>query len=124
MPKETRVKTKEERIRSERNRLNKQYRSLPAARKALAAGLVERAAFMRIELDDLEADLRANGWTEKFQQSPNCDPYDRARPQGQTFQSMSANYLKIIKQLDSLLPQEAAAVTTDDFDDFVDRRDD
>ena len=123
MPKETRVKTKEERIRSERNRLNKQYRSLPAARKALAAGLVERAAFMRIELDDLEADLRANGWTEKFQQSPNCDPYDRARPQGQTFQSMSANYLKIIKQLDSLLPQETAAVTTDDFDDFVDGRD-
>lgn len=123
MAKETRVKTKEERIRSERNRLNKQYRSLPAARKALAAGLVERAAFMRIELDDLEADLRANGWTEKFQQSPNCDPYDRARPQGQTFQSMSANYLKIIKQLDSLLPQETAAVTTDDFDDFVDGRD-
>ena len=124
MPKESRVKTKEERIRSERNRLNKQYRSLPAARKALAAGLVERAAFMRIELDDLEADLRANGWTEKFQQSPNCDPYDRARPQGQTFQSMSANYLKIIKQLDSLLPQETAAATTDDFDNFVDGRDD
>lgn len=123
MAKETRVKTKEERIRSEKNRLNKQYRSLPVARKALAAGLVERAAFMRVELDDLEADLRANGWTEKFQQSPNCAPYDRARPQGQTFQSMSANYLKIIKQLDSLLPQETAAVTTDDFDDFVDGRD-
>lgn len=124
MAKETRVKTKEERIRSEKNRLNKQYRSLPAARKALAAGLVERAAFMRIELDDLEADLRQNGWTEKFQQSPNCDPYDRARPQGQTFQSMSANYLKIIKQLDSLLPQETATANTDDFDDFVDGRDD
>lgn len=124
MAKETRVKTKEERIRSEKNRLNKQYRSLPAARKALAAGLVERAAFMRIELDDLEADLRQNGWTEKFQQSPSCEPYDRARPQGQTFQSMSANYLKIIKQLDSLLPQETATVNTDDFDDFVDGRDD
>ena len=119
-----REKTKDERVRSERQRLKKLYAQLEPARKALAAGLIERAAFMRIECEDLEEDLRINGWTELFQQAKGMEPYDRARPQGQSYQSLNGNYLKIIKQLDSLLPQEGPAVGGGDgFEDFVTGRD-
>ena len=118
-----RVKTKDERIRSEKTRLRKHYKDLDAPKWALAQGLIERAAFMRVELEDLEADLEKNGWTEPFTQSPDVEPYDRARPQGQSYQTLNSNYQKIIKQLDGMLPK-AAGQGGDGFEEFVFGRDD
>ena len=117
-------KTKDERISAEKNRLNRIYKNLDGPKKAVAAGLIERAAFMRVELEDLEADLSANGWTEPFSQG-NQEPYDRARPSGQTYNTLNANYQKIIKQLDSMLPKVESTRKPDDdgFDDFVNGRD-
>ena len=122
MPKEARTKTKEERIRGEKNRLSRIFRELPENKKKLAAGLVERAAFMRVELEDLEADLKVNGWTEPFQQSVNVDPYDRQRPAGQTYLSMAKNYRDITRQLTDLLPAKTE-VDADPFDEFLGERD-
>ena len=124
MAKEARTKTKDERIRGEKSRLNRIYKDIDKNKKKLAAGLIERAAFMRIEGEDLEADLIENGWTEQFQQSEKLEPYDRARPQGQAYQQLNANYQKVIKQLDALLPQAKQSGREDDgFADFVNGRD-
>lgn len=124
MAKEAREKTKEERIRSEKNRLTRLFKELPEKKKKLSVGLIERAAFMRVELEDLEIDLKENGWTEPFQQSEKVEPYDRARPQGQTYNTMNTSYQKIIKQLHDMLPAEAAQKATDDgFEAFVNGRD-
>ena len=124
MAKEARTKTKDERIRGEKSRLNRIYKDIDKNKKKLAAGLIERAAFMRIECEDLEADLIENGWTEQFQQSEKLEPYDRARPQGQAYQLLNANYQKVIKQLDALLPQVKQSGKEDDgFADFVNGRD-
>lgn len=120
-----RTKTKDERIRGEKQRLKKLYAGMTPARLKLAMGLIERAAFLRVELENLEADLLENGWTEPFQQSRGVDPYDRARPQGQTYQSAVKNYRDTIKQLDSMLPQNTTKVSNSDgFDEFVNGRDD
>lgn len=120
-----RIKSKDERIRGEKQRLKKIYSGMPPARLKLAAGLIERAAFLRVELEDLEVDLLENGWTEPFVQGRGMEPYDRARPQGQTYQSAVKNYRDTIKQLDGMLPQaNTAAVTDDGFDGFVSGRDD
>ena len=124
MEKEARTKTKDERIRGEKSRLNRIYKDIDKNKKKLAAGLIERAAFMRIECEDLEAFLIENGWTELFQQSEKLEPYDRARPQGQAYQQLNANYQKVIKQLDALLPQAKQSGREDDgFADFVNGRD-
>lgn len=124
MAKEKRIKTKDERIRGEKQRLNRIYKNLDENKKKLAAGLIERAAFMRIECEDMEADLIENGWTEQFKQSEKLDPYERARPQGQAYQQLNANYQKVIKQLDALLPQGKQSGREDDgFADFVNGRD-
>ena len=119
-------KKKETRIKAEKERLLEIYQELPQKKADLAIGLIERAAFMRVECEDLEADLWENGWTEPFQQSEKMEPYDRARPQGQSYQTLNANYQKIIKQLDAMLPpaESAARPKDDGFEDFVTGRDD
>lgn len=117
-------KTKKNRIKEEKNRLNNLYSELPQEKKMIAEGLIERAAFMRVELDELEADLQENGWTELFSQG-NQEPYERARPQGQSYNTLNANYQKIMKQLDTMLPPPAPPKQEGDgFDDFVNSRDD
>lgn len=116
-------KTKESRIKAEKARLETLYSDLPESRHRVAAGLIDRAAFMRIELEDLEEDLRKNGWAEMFSQG-NQEPYPRARPQGQSYNTMNANYLKVIQKLDTMLPKEQdGSEESDGFDAFVNGRD-
>lgn len=117
-------KTKSSRVKTELKRLSQHYDSLSDARRSVADGLIARAAFMRIEMEDLEKDLDENGWTELFSQGKQ-EPYDRARPQGQLYNALNANYQKVIKQLDSMLPKEEpkTSETDDGFDDFVSGRD-
>lgn len=116
-------KTKESRIKAEKARLEMLYNDLPESRHKVAAGLIDRAAFMRIELEDLEKDLQENGWAEMFSQG-NQEPYPRARPQGQSYNTMNANYLKTIQKLDAMLPKEqGGGEENDGFDAFVNGRD-
>lgn len=122
MQKKKTEKTKEQRAKSENTRLKKQYKELPDEKKAIAEGLFEQAAFLRVELEDLAADIRENGWTEPFQQAKGMEPYQRARPAGQAYQSSVANYQKIIKLLDSLLPPAAPKTKSDGFDEFIRER--
>ena len=117
--------TVEERIVQEHRRLMAIYKDMEAPKKNIATGLIGRAAFMRVQLEDLEMDLLENGWTEPFSQG-NQDPYDRARPAAQIYNTTNANYQKIIKQLDGMLPkaQDATSKKDDDdgFDAFVNGR--
>ena len=118
--------TKEEKITSEKNRLKKHYTKLHPSKKALAQGLIEQAAFMRIELAELAKDLEENGWTEMFSQGKE-EPYERARPTGQIYNTTNSNYQKIIDKLDKLLPKEepeANKKEDDGFEQFVSGRDD
>ncbi len=124
--KEKQEKTKEQRIKQEKARLKRFYKNLPEEVAGTVAGLIDQAAFMRIECEDMAEDLRQNGWTEPFRQSDKVEPYDRARPIGQTYNSTNTNYQKIIKQLTALLPKPDAAPRQEDdgFGGFVRERDD
>lgn len=111
--------TKEQRIRKEENRLRRVYKNLDSQKKVVAEGLIKRAAYLRITLEDFEKDLDENGYTEPFQQG-NQAPYDRKRPVADMYTSMNALYQKATKQLTDLLPKEAAMKdTTDELLDFI-----
>lgn len=106
--------TKEERIKREVSALKRQYKCIDKLHKANAERLIARAAYQKVTLDDLEADLTENGWTELFQQSVKCDPYSRKRPNADLYVSISAQYLRTMKQLDAMLPKSSGNSATND----------
>ena len=99
--------TKEERVKKEERRLTRFLKGVDPTKKKVAEGLIQRAAHLRITLDDLAADLDVNGYTEMFQQGKDNPPYSRKRPSADLYTTMNALYQKIIKQLTDLLPKES-----------------
>ena len=97
--------TKAERIAKERRRLTGLFRAVEERKKKTVLGLIERAAFLRVTLDELEENLREGGTTEQFSQG-NQEPYTRERPESRIYATLNANYQKIIKQLTDLLPKD------------------
>lgn len=69
--------TKDERISKEEKRLRKIYKNIGKDQKAIIDGLIQRAAYMRVTLEDMEKDLDEHGYVEMFSQSEKTDPYER-----------------------------------------------
>lgn len=114
------LEEKKKLIDKEIKRLKRQYKEIDDKTKQVIAGLIERAAFMRVSLDELEEDINIYGFTEWFSQSENQEPYLRKRPQADVYNSMNTAYQKIIKQLTDLLPKNnKKPEETDDFNAFV-----
>ena len=114
--------TKAERIIKEDKRLRRIYKDIAKDKQALIDGLISRAAYMRITLEDYELDIDTNGYFEMFTQSERTDPYERERPVARLYNTMNKNYQSIVKQLSDLLPKETEVVDDDSFDIFVSRR--
>lgn len=112
-----------EEIEKEIKRLTRIFKGLDFKKKNTTIGLIERAAFMRVQLQELEKDINEKGFTELFSQG-NQEPYTRQRPEANIYCSLNTSYQKIIKQLTDLLPKdELKKVESDGFDDFVSGRD-
>ena len=118
-------KTKASRIKKEKDRLVGIYKDVPEEQQSIIDGLINRAAFMRVTLEDMEKDLDTNGFTEPFTQSERVEPYDRERPVARLYNTMNKNYQSIIKQMTDLVPKQTKPVDVlDPFNDFVDSRED
>lgn len=115
--------TKQERIKKEEDRLQKIYKDLDEKKKSVVQGLIQRVAHMRITLEDFAADLDSKGYIEWFSQGQQ-EPYERKRPTADLYNTMNTAYQKAIKQLTDLLPKESVVEESDDFDNFVDERED
>ena len=112
------------RIKKEEQRLQRIYKDVDEDNKAIIDGLIRRAAYMRITLEDWEIDIMENGCTEMFTQSEKTDPYERERPVARLYNTMNTNYQKIIKQLSDLVPKQETGKEKDDgFAAFVSGRD-
>lgn len=114
---------KEKRIKAEIKRIDKLFSNITSNKKSLVDGLIHRAAYMRVTLEDYERDINENGSVESFTQSEKTSPYERERPVARLYNTMNKNYQSIIKQLTELLPQEFAK-DSDDLDEFINDRDD
>ena len=121
--KKNKILTKEELINAEEKRLSGIYRDIESKQNKIVSGLIQRAAFMRISLNEMEDDINKNGYTESFSQGDQ-EPYQRKRPVCELYNTMNTNYQKIIKQLSDLLPKEEIITKDDGFEDFVMSRDD
>ena len=94
---------KQKRIKKELSKLKKVYKDIPKDKMIIVDGLINRAAFMRISLEDMELDIHKDGFVEMFSQSERQKPYERERPVARLYNSMNKNYQSIIKELTSHL---------------------
>ena len=94
---------KQKRIKKELSKLKKVYKDIPKDKMIIVDGLINRAAFMRISLEDIELDINKDGFVDIFSQSETQTPYERERPVARLYNSMNKNYQSIIKELTSHL---------------------
>ena len=97
---------KKSREQVEYERLAALYEKIPANKRSLVEGLLWEAARLRVSLDDLWEDIKANGNTEMFKQANDGVEFPRERPESKIFAIRDKSYLSIIKKLDELLPAQ------------------
>ncbi len=100
-----RVYTKEERIEKEKRRLKGIFKDLEEGKKKLVTPLIEKAGFMSVELDELQATIEQDGWTSEYKNGENQYGTKRS-PEADTYIALSKNYAAIIKQLVELVPAQ------------------
>lgn len=91
------------RVRREVTRLNKIFAGKTDLEREYIQGLVKRAAFIRVQLEDMEKDIAVNGLTEEFKQSPFAPSYTRERPAARLYNGLIKNYQIIMKQLEGFV---------------------
>ena len=95
-----------EKVRTEQNRLMAQFSDIPPNKKSLAYGLIIQAARLRVALNEMWEDISKKGYYTLFKQSEQQDPYERERPVAKLYNAQETSYQRIIKQLIDLLPDE------------------
>ncbi len=115
-------KTKEGRINVEIKRLKAIFTKLNTKEKKFLEPLIQRAAYMKIQLEDYEKDLLENGYVEMFSQSDKQAPYERERPVARLYTTLNGNYQKIMKQLSDHIEHVPVKEESDGFEEFVNSR--
>ena len=90
-------------IRKEKKRLTAIFTNLDENKKDLVTPLIEKAAFMSIELDELQEKIQQTGWTSKYKNGANQYGTKRSA-EADTYIALSKNYATVIKQLTELVP--------------------
>lgn len=111
------ILSKEERIKRERNKLTKQFKGLDDRRRRVAEKSIENAAWMSVTLEDLRDTIDENGidgLVIEYQNGQN-QKGSKSSPEVDVYNRTLANYMKIIKQLSDMLPEEVK-VSKDDPD--------
>ena len=98
-----RKKKKENRIKDEKKRLKEIFAELEENKRNLVTPLIEKAAFMSIELDDLQETIEQDGWTSEYKNGENQYGTKKS-PEAETYIALSKNYAAVIKQLTELVP--------------------
>lgn len=96
-------KSKEDKIKNEKRRLKGIFKELEDGKKKLVTPLIEKAAFMSVELDELQETIEREGWTCEYKNGENQYGTKRS-PEADTYIALSKNYAAVIKQLVELVP--------------------
>lgn len=115
---------KEKLIEEEKKKLNAIFTAMPIKTKKCVSSLIDNAAFMAASLKELRMIINAKGYTEAYQNGENQKGIKKSA-EVDIYNNLSKNYMSIMKQLLDLLPKtEALAAAKNEFDDFVNRRED
>ena len=119
-------KSKDEIIKSEKSKLRGIYKKLDKKVQKAVESLIEEAAFMAASLYELRQIIDEKGYTEEYQNGANQKGVKK-RSEVELYNTMIKNYTSVVKQLTDLIPKESAnggKAESDEFEDFVNSRDD
>ena len=110
---------KEKKIKTELNKIKKKFKEIPSDKKDFYLGLMQRAAFMKITLEELELIMNRDGAVEWFEQG--VQKMWRESPSAKVYNQMIKNYQNTLKQLEAILPDDKSKVVENDdgFNSFV-----
>lgn len=94
---------KDKLIQAEVDKLNDIFHFLPEDKKKLCEGLIQNAAFMKVTLEELQADVVEHGAMISCQ-SGNGFKTIKDNPAQKAYATMISRYSSIIDQLESYLP--------------------
>lgn len=97
-------KTKEQRIKSENARLKSVFRDLDENKKKIVTPLVQKAAFMHVELEGLQKIIEEEGCVCEYKNGENQYGTKKS-PEVDVYNTMIKNYTAIIKTLSELAPE-------------------
>ena len=105
-------KTKEARVKKEKRRLLKLFTDLEPNKRQTCVALIDRAAFITVSLEDLEAQLNETGWVEYYQNGETQSGWKKAAA-ADCHISLTKNLNAILKQLLELVPPAQKASKLD-----------
>jgi hypothetical protein len=91
------------RIKREKDKLLQIFSGLDENKQKVCMTLIDRAAFITVSLEDLEAELNETGWTETYTNGRNQEGVKKAAA-AEAHISLTKNLNAIIKQLLELVP--------------------
>ena len=100
------------RIKKEKQRLLDIFAGLDPNKLKVCYTLIDRAAFITVSLEDLEAELNETGWTETYTNGRNQEGVKKAAA-AEAHISLTKNLNAIIKQLLELVPPAQKASRLD-----------
>lgn len=95
--------SKETRIRKEKKRLDAIFCDLEPNKLSTCRALIDRAAFITVSLQDVEAQLNEVGWTEYYQNGDKQSGWKKSAA-ADVHISLTKNLNAIVKQLLDLVP--------------------
>jgi hypothetical protein len=95
--------SKKARVKKEKDRLLDLFKDLEPNKLQTCMALIDRAAFITISLQDLEAQLNETGWVEYYQNGETQSGWKKAAA-ADCHISLTKNLNTIIKQLLDLVP--------------------
>lgn len=113
--------TKLQRIDQEIAKLRRQFTKLDTRSKKVVASLIENAAFMIVQLEDLQDTINKNGVVSEYQNGENQWGTKKS-PEVEIYNTMIKNHMAIMKQLTDLLPTEEKKPKEDEFESFMSER--
>lgn len=93
----------DKRVKAEIKKLKKIYENIQDDKKKLVQRLIENASFMGILLEDLQNDIKENGYKEEYKNGANQFGFKRSIA-ADLYQVTIKNYSSVIRQLNDLLP--------------------
>lgn len=93
------------RIKTEIQKLNKQFTNIDQKKKKLVTSLIENAAFMIVTLEDLQNEINEKGPVSVYQNGENQWGTKKS-PEVDVYNTMIKNHMAIMKQLTDLSPVE------------------